>query len=150
MIRVSYEGIADLVECFLTPQFKLYSLVVAAGERALVTLLMSSRHAAGQLAFERKVSALMEPMGMTVSVVWFSQGTPGAEWLETRFSLFKNPWIWMALAASTALVVIAGWTGFFWTAFWGTSAWFIVRGLTFLLSRKKTFHLSKPKDTERR
>ena len=34
-----------------------------------------------------------------------------------------------------ALVVIAGWAGFFWTFFWGTAAWFLVKGATSLLSR---------------
>ncbi len=82
--------------------------------------------------FAKQALKLMKPLGINTSVVWFNRGTPGNGWLETRWSFFGSPWLWMALASSVALVLDAGWDGLFWTAFWGTLAWFIVRGIKFL------------------
>ena len=135
---MSYDGLFDFVQGFLPARFRLYGL---AGDDALLTLLMSSSDASRELGLTRSLSALMEPLGVLTSVVWFSRGAPGSDWVETRFSLLRSPWAWMALASSVALIVVAGWVGFFWTAFWGTAAWFVVRGLTFLLPRRKNFLL---------
>ena len=82
--------------------------------------------------FEKQASKLMQPLGLNTSIVWFNRGTPGNGWLETRWSFFSSPWLWMALTSSIALVLDAGWDGLFWTAFWGTLAWFLVRGIQFL------------------
>ena len=140
---MSYDGLFDFVQGFLSARFRLYGLALAAGDDALLTLLMSSSDASRELGLTRSLSALMEPLGVLTSVVWFSRGAPGSDWVETRFSLLRSPWAWMALASSVALIVVAGWVGFFWTAFWGTAAWFVVRGLTFLLTRRKNFLLSQ-------
>ena len=78
-------------------------------------------------------------MGMVASVVWAHRSSPGSEWVEARFNLVRNPWAWMTLSSTIALVVIAGWDGLFWTAFWGTAAWFTVRGLAFLLGGRGRF-----------
>ena len=141
MIRVSYDGLFDFVQGFLSARFRLYGLALAAGDNALLTLLMSSGDVSREPGLARSLSALMEPLGMLTSVVWFSRGAPGSDWVEARFSLLRSPWAWMALASSVALIVVAGWVGFFWTAFWGTAAWFVVRGLTFLFFRRKNFLL---------
>ncbi|WP_298781337.1 hypothetical protein [uncultured Fretibacterium sp.] len=144
-IRMSYDGLFDFVQGFLPARFRLYGLALAAGDDALLTLLMSSSDASRELGLTRSLSALMEPLGMFTSVVWSSRGAPGSDWIETRFTLLRSPWAWMALASSIALIVVAGWVGFFWTAFWGTAAWFVVRGLTFLLTRRKSFLLPQPR-----
>ena len=148
-VRISCRGVADFIQRFLAARARLCSVALAEGETALVTLVLSSRAASHEPGIERQLSSLMEPMGMVASVIWFNRGSSAAEWTETRltFDLHRNPWAWMALASSIALVVIAGWSGLFWTAFWGTAAWFSVRGLCFLLQKRRPFPLGR---TERR
>lgn len=142
---MSYDGLFDFVQGFLPARFRLYGLALAAGDDALLTLLMSSVDISREPGLAQNLSTLMEPLGMLTSVVWSSRGAPGSDWVETRFTLLRSPWAWMALASSIALIVVAGWVGFFWTTFWGTAAWFVVRGLTFLLTRRKSFLLPQPR-----
>ena len=141
MIRVSRDGLSEFVQGFLSARSRLYSLAVAEqpgsrgdGDR-LMTLVMTSRDPSHESWIEKKLSALLKPLGLIPSVAWASRGSPSAEWTEVRRAVLSNPWGWMALASSVALVTIAGWAGFFWTTFWGTAAWFLVRGLSILLGR---------------
>lgn len=132
-IRVSREGLSDLVRSHLGPS-RLYSLAMAAtgcapSDEGLVTVVLASRDPSHEPKIAQRIKALLAPLGMAVSVVWADRGSPGAAWIEMRPLLFTDPWAWMALTSSVALVVLAGWAGFFWTAFWGAAAWFIARGL---------------------
>ena len=142
MVQISGEGLADFIRGFLTAKCRLCGLALAAGcslhsvlpsstEQASppaddpLAVVLSLTDASGRPGIEKKLSFLMRPMGLTPLVVW---AAPEEELLD----LLKSPWLWMALAASIALAVIAGWAGFFWTAFWGTAAWFAARGLALL------------------
>lgn len=145
-IRVSGDGLADFIRrSCLSAKFRLYSLAMAAAENAssceerLVTLVLSSSDRSREPGITRRIKSLLKPMGMIASVAWADRGSPGSLWIETRFTLLRNPWAWMALASSIALVAIAGWDGLFWTAFWGTAAWFAARGLAFLFQGRGRF-----------
>ena len=130
MVQISGEGLADFIRGFLTAKCRLCGLALAAGcslhsvlpsstEQASppaddpLAVVLSLTDASGRPGIEKKLSFLMRPMGLTPLVVW---AAPEEELLD----LLKSPWLWMALAASIALAIIAGWAGFFWTAFWGT------------------------------
>ena len=139
LVRVSCEGLGDFIRRFLAAKARLHSLALAEGENAPVTLVLSSPNESYEARIERRLSSLMEPMGMIISVVWSSRVGARMEWTEARASLCKSPWTWMALASSAALVVMAGWRKYFWTLFWGTVAWFIVKGLKSLFQGKKLF-----------
>ncbi|MBR1671556.1 MAG: hypothetical protein IJ702_01380 [Fretibacterium sp.] len=137
VVQISGEGLADFIRGFLTAKCRLCGLALAAGHSLHpaehtpcpaddpLTLVLSFTDASCQPAVERKLSFLMKPLGLTPLVIW---ARPEDELLD----LLKSPWLWMALASSIALTVIAGWAGFFWTTFWGTAAWFVTRGLVLL------------------
>lgn len=144
-LRISYSGLYEFLQVFMSSKLKIYSLALSGSKDldngADLTVLASS-HLDNNNDYKNpdetekilagQASKLMQPLGINTSVVWFNRGTPGTEWLETRWSFFGSPWLWMALASSIALVLDAGWDGLFWTAFWGTLAWFTVRGIKFL------------------
>lgn len=132
-IRVSYDGLADLSRRCLTRKSQFRSVALAEGETAVVTLVLSSRDGSLDSKAESCLNAVMKPLGMLPSIVWSSRGSPEEEWCELRFALLHSPWAWMSMASAVALVVLAGWDGFFWTSFWGTAAWFLVKGVTSLL-----------------
>jgi hypothetical protein len=113
-------------------------LSLAEGDSASVTLVLSSEDpvSAGHLVEER-LSAIVAPLGFCVNVIWVDRGRPEAEWCETLSSLYQTPWFWMVLVSMTALIVIAGPKGFFWTLFWGTVAWFVARLVISMLLRKR-------------
>lgn len=147
-IRISHDGAADLIQSILAAcsrgtaaKFRMHSLAVAPGDTAELTVVLSSRGGADEPAVERRISSLIEPLGMSASVVWDSPPPRGCGWLERRFTLYRNPWAWMAVASSVSLAAIAGWSAFFWTSFWGTAAWFAVQGtLRVLHGRPVAFH----------
>jgi hypothetical protein len=114
-------------------------LSLAEGDSASVTLVLSSEDSVskGHLVEERRLSAVVAPLGFCVNVIWVDRGRPEAEWCETLSSLYQTPWFWMTLVAMAALVIIAGPKGFFWTLFWGTAAWFVSRLIISLVIRKR-------------
>ena len=104
-----------------------------------MTLVLSSKDGVFESKVENRLNAVMKPLGIASSVIWSSQGSPEEEWCEIRSALYRSPWAWMVLSSAVALVFLAGWRGLFWTAFWGTSAWFLAKGAAFLLSRQRAF-----------
>ena len=138
-IRVSYDGMADFIRRFLTRKSRFCSFVLEDGETALMTLVLSSKDGVFESKVENRLNAVMKPLGIASSVIWSSQGSPEEEWCEIRSALYRSPWAWMVLSSAVALVFLAGWRGLFWTAFWGTSAWFLAKGAAFLLSRQRAF-----------
>ncbi|MCR4818345.1 MAG: hypothetical protein K5841_05260 [Fretibacterium sp.] len=142
MVQISGEGLADFIRGFLSAKCRLCSLALAAGcslhsiipastDQAsppaddTLAVVLSLMDVSSRPGIEKKLTFLMRPMGLAPLVVW---ATPEEELLD----LLKSPWLWMALASSIALAVIAGWAGFFWTAFCGTATWFVARGLSLL------------------
>ncbi|GHV36575.1 hypothetical protein FACS1894187_11400 [Synergistales bacterium] len=86
---------------------------------------------------EEKIAAIAAPLGLKVHVVWADRGLPGSELCEALSLLAYNPWAWMFVSATIALVLMAGLKGLFWTFFWGTAAWFTSRFLIASAARKK-------------
>lgn len=140
-LRVSREGLAEFIGAFLAARARLEGLALASmaspAEEARVTLVLDTQDSRCAPRLEGRLSALLRPMGLLSSVVWIDRGDPYSEWAEMRLALLRTPWFWTALSASAALVAVAGWGGFFWTAFWGTTAWFTAKALSFLLRGRR-------------
>ncbi len=131
LIKISYEGLFDFVNYILRTGFRLYGITLApsVGQAAL-TVVISDEDISQEIKekVEKHLSEVLDPAGMKASVVW---ATP-----ERGFIQFaKNPCVWAVIASCAAVIVSAGFAGFFWTAFWGAAAWFSVRGLAVLAKK---------------
>ena len=129
-IRVSCDGFSDFINRFLSGKSRCNSLSVAEGEKAAMTLVLSSRNTAVECGeIEKRLAAVIAPLGFSVKFIWADRGAPGAELCEKLSSAYRSPWTWMLIASFVTLKCIAGWKGFFWTLFWGTAAWFVSKVL---------------------
>ena len=91
-----------------------------------MTLVLSSNNAAAECGkIEKRLAAIIIPLGFSLRIIWADRGTPGAELCEKLSSAYQSPWTWMLVTALVTLKLMAGWNGFFWTIFWGTAAWFV-------------------------
>ena len=112
-------------------------MAVAEGESAAMTLVLSSDNVAAECSeIEKRLAAIITPLGFKVQVVWIDRGTPGTELCEALSSAYRSPWTWMLMASLVTLKVMAGWKGFFWTIFWGTAAWFVSKVIISVLARR--------------
>ncbi len=137
-IRVSCDGLSGFIDRILTEKSRCRGLSVAEGDSASVTLVLSSDDPMATGAqVEERISSIVAPLGFRVKVIWVDRGVPEAEWCEALSSLYQSPWLWMLAAAMTALGVMAGLKGLFWTLFWGTAAWFVSRFTISFLTRKR-------------
>ena len=69
--------------------------------------------------------AVLRPMGIISEVIWAAPDKGIAH-------ILQNSWTWAGIAACAAIITTAGFEGFFWTAFWGSAAWFAVRALALI------------------
>lgn len=137
-IRVSCDGLSGFIDRILTEKSRCRGLSVAEGDSASVTLVLSSDDPVAKGALvEERITSIVAPLGFRVKVIWVDRGVPEAEWSEALSSLYQSPWLWMLVAAMTALGVMAGLKGLFWTLFWGTAAWFVSRFTISFLTRKR-------------
>ena len=102
-----------------------------------MTLVLSSNNAAADYGkIEKRLAAIITPLGFSVRIIWADRGTPGAELREMLSSAYQSPWTWMLVAALITLKFMAGWKGLFWTLFWGTAAWFVSKVIISALARR--------------
>ena len=102
-----------------------------------MTLVLSSKDAALERGeIEKRISAIITPLGFNVKVIWVDRGAPGADLSETLSSAYRSPWTWMLVSALITLKFMAGWKGLFWTVFWGTAAWFVSKIIISALPRR--------------
>jgi len=130
-IKISYEGLFDFVNYVLRTGFRLYSITLAPSEtQADLTVVISDEDISPEIRekVEKHLSEVLDKAGMKASVVW---ATPQRGFLQ----IIQNPYAWAAVASCAAVIITAGFTGFFWTAFWGTAAWFSIRGLSILAKK---------------
>jgi len=131
LIKISYEGLFDFITYILRTTFKLYSITLAPSEsRADLTVVISDEDISADVKekVEKHLVEVLDPTGMKASVVW---ATPERGFMQ----IIQNPYIWAAVASCSAVIITAGFAGFFWTAFWGTAAWFAIRGLTIIAKK---------------
>ena len=133
IIRVSYSGIYDFVRNAVKSKIRLYSVTLSpAGkkEHADLTIVFSEQYLTikTKKEVEEHISSVLRPMGIKASIIWASPE-------RGITSLIQSPYTWAAIASCTAVIVTAGFEGFFWSLFWGTSVWFMIRGLKFIAGR---------------
>ena len=103
-----------------------------------MTLVLSSNNAAVECCeIEKRIAAIITPLGFSVQFIWADRGAPGAELCETLSSAYRSPWTWMLVAALITLKCMAGWKGLFWTLFWGTAAWFVSKVVISAITKRK-------------
>ncbi len=132
-IRVSRDGLAEIMSRILSAKSKLSDLVLEGGDKASVMLVISSSDEASDKLAEEQLSFIAAPLGLSVRVVWVDKTTPADE----KLLFFKKPGTWMLFVSAVTLVYIAGWSGFFWTMFSGTVAWFAAYFTSCIFRRKK-------------
>ena len=130
-IKISYEGLFDFVDYVLRTGFRLYSITLAPStSQADLTVVISDEDISPDIKekVEKHLSEVLDPTGMKASVVW---ATPERGLMQ----FIQNPYIWAVVASCSAVIITAGFPGFFWTVFWGAAAWFAVRGLSRLVKK---------------
>lgn len=134
LIRVSYSGLYDFVLSTVRSKLRLYSVTLEPSgkkEHANLTLVFSEEDnisSEKKRKIEEHVTSVLKPLGLKASVIW---ANPERGISET----VQNPYFWAISASCLALVVTAGFEGFFWTLFWGMSVWFVIRGMKFVAER---------------
>ena len=133
-IKISYEGLFDFVDYILRASFRLYSITLAPeapeAEKAYLTVVISDEDISSEVKekIEKHLSEVLDSTGIKASIVW---AIP-----ERSFAgIIQNPAIWAAIASCAAVIITAGFSGFFWTAFWASAAWFAMRGLSILAKK---------------
>lgn len=133
IIRVSCAGLCDFVLDAVKSKLKLYSLTLEPSqkkEHANLTLVFSEEDLSPQTKHkvEEHISSVLKPMGLKALIVWASPE-------RDVMSVIQNPYVWAALASCMAVVITAGFEGFFWTLFWGSAVWFVIRGMKFIAEK---------------
>ena len=131
-IKISHEGLSDFANYILKSGFRLYSITLAPSQeikqRADLTIVISDENLPQDVKnkIASHLAEVLAPTGMNASVVW-------AEPERGVLPLVKSPFTWAFIAAGVAVIITAGFSGFFWTAFWGTAAWFVIKGLAVVI-----------------
>ncbi len=135
LIKISEDGFRNflnqLLNPVLNPYFIIHSLsleteISSENDDAKLILVMyphenpefyENVHENYKQKIEEYLSLIFRPMGIIISVVW-------VEPEKNFFELMLNPWLWSLIASSVSIIFTSGGDNFFWTAFWGASAWF--------------------------
>ena len=133
MIRVSCSGLCDFVRDAVRSKLRLYSVTLEPSgkkENANLTVVFSDEDLTRETKskVEEHISSVLKPMGIRASVVW---ATPE----RGVMAAVQNPYVWAGIASCLAVIVTAGFEGFFWSLFWGGAMWFIVRGMRFIAGK---------------
>lgn len=132
LIRVSCKALTDFTNEALKSRLRLYSVTLSPSksEHADITIVISDEDLRPEIkeTVANHLTEVLKPMGMNASIVWAS---PERGFLP----VILNPYVWGATASCFAVIITAGFSGFFWTAFWGASAWFVFRGFSVLAQK---------------
>ena len=133
LIKISHEGLYEFADNILNSKLQLYSIALAAEkeqEDADFTIVISDENLTPEVKtqIEDHLFEVIAPLGAKTSVVWASPE-------RGIWPFIQNPYTWAVIASCSAVIITAGFDGFFWTAFWGAAAWFTIRGLTMLAKK---------------
>lgn len=137
IIRISCEGLYEFADGMIKSKLRLCSITLmpsgnkeGENEHADLTVVFSDDvlNPENRKKVERHFDAVLKPMGLKPSIVW---AIPERGIMQA----LSNPYVWAGIASSAAIIITAGFAGFFWTVFWGTSAWFAVHGLSLISKR---------------
>lgn len=131
IIRISCDGLYDFADDVLKSGLRLYSITLSPSRKkddADLIIVMSDENIIPEVRhkIDKHFASIMKPMGISPSIVWASPE-------RGIFSLVHSPYTWAAVASCSAVIITAGFDGFFWSVFWGTAAWFAVRGISLLV-----------------
>jgi len=143
-IRVSCGGLSAFINRILPGKSRCCSLSLTEGESASVTLVLYPDGSEDTLRVEERIAVVVAPMGFRVQCVWMDRSVSETEWREALASFYHSPWAWMCIVGVTALGIISGLKGLFWTFFWGTTAWFVSKGLISFLDKRKKMNFVFP------
>lgn len=115
------------------PKLRLYSVTLEPSgkkEHAGLTLVFSDEDLTRETKskVEEHISSVLKPMGFKPLVVW---ATPE----RGMMAVIQNTYFWAGTASCLAVIVTAGFDGFFWSLFWGGAVWFAIRGLRFIAGK---------------
>ena len=134
LIKISQEGIFDFADYVLKSGFRLYSITLAPSqkehEHADLTIVISDEDLPQDTKthVERHLTEVLEPTGMKTSIIWASPE-------RGIWPVIQSPYTWAIIASCSAVIITAGFDGFFWTAFWGVAAWFSIKGFSMLAKK---------------
>lgn len=133
IIRVSYSGLYDFVLYAVKSKLRLYSITLEPSgkkEHANLTLVFSEEDLPPEKKsiVEEHISSVLKPMGLKASIVW---ATPE----RGIMPVIQSPYLWAGVASCIAVMITAGFEGFFWTLFWGGAVWFMIRGAKYIAER---------------
>ena len=133
IIRISCKGLYEFANDIFKSRLRLYSVTLSPAdekEYADFTVVISDEDLSQEIKeqVEKHISEVLKPAGIKSLVVW---ATP-----EGSFAaLLQSPYTWAAVASCLTVIFTAGFAGFFWTAFWGTAAWFTVSGISLIIRK---------------
>ena len=125
LIRISHEGLYAFANDIIKSRLRLYSITLSPSEQdADLTIAISDEELKPEIKqqVEEHFSEVLKPIGIKALIVW---ANPERE----IWPIIQSPYTWAVLASCSAVIITAGFDGFFWTAFWGAAAWFAIRGL---------------------
>ena len=131
LIKISHEGLFDFADYVLKSGFRFYSITLAPKEQDADLMIVISDE---DLKMETKkqvaehLSEVLAPLGIRASVIWASPE-------RGIWPLIQSPYTWAVIASCVTVIITAGFSGFFWTAFWGAAAWFAIKGLMWLAKK---------------
>ncbi|MBQ4468637.1 MAG: hypothetical protein IJU15_00275 [Synergistaceae bacterium] len=138
IIRISCEGLYNFADRTIKSKLRLYSVTLSpfaleseskteSDSAGLSIVFIDEENLQDQTRDKIKshYEAVLKPMGIISEVIWAAPDKGIAH-------ILQNSWTWAGIAACAAIITTAGFEGFFWTAFWGSAAWFAVRALALI------------------
>ena len=115
------------------PKLRLYSVTLEPSgkkEHVGLTLVFSDEDLTRETKskVEEHISSVLKPMGFKPLVVW---ATPE----RGMMAVIQNTYFWAGAASCLAVIVTAGFDGFFWSLVWGGAVWVAIRGLRFIAGK---------------
>lgn len=140
IIRISCEGLYNFADKAIKSKLRLYSVTLSRLDSQLhsdsdsqhqddaelnIVLLDENLQDETRTKIESHYQAILKPMGIISEIIWAAPENGIAH-------ILRNSWTWAGAASCIAIITTAGFEGFFWTAFWGSAAWFAAGALRFI------------------
>ena len=130
IIRISCEGLYNFADKAVKSRLRLYSVTLSRLDshddaELNIVLLDDNLHGETRSKIENHYEAILKPMGIISKVIWAAPENGIAH-------ILQNSWTWAGVASCIMIITTAGFEGFFWTAFWGSGAWFAAHALRYI------------------
>ena len=143
IIRISCDGLSNFVGQAIRSRLRLYSVTLLPSSLTLtknhependkdkneaeLSIVFADDDLQPEIRekIEDHYKSILQPMGILSAVIWAAPEKGIAH-------ILQNSWTWAGVASCLAIITTAGFDGFFWTAFWGSAAWFTMRALTLI------------------